>query len=154
MNVAWRIVKQAHASRAFSGEGARRFGGRWNRPGTSAVYLSETLSLAALELFVHLGPAHTHIRFVRFRVEIPDEVDIDEIAVGGLPSSWRSEPPPDETMQLGDRWISHRREALLRAPSVHVPEDHNLLLDPLGPVADRLVIGLPRPFSLDPRLWK
>jgi RES domain-containing protein len=28
--MAWRLVSKEHASSAFSGEGARLFGGRWN----------------------------------------------------------------------------------------------------------------------------
>ena len=154
MKVAWRIVKQAHAAQAFSGEGARRFGGRWTLPGTPAVYLSDSLALAALELFVHLGRAPTPMRFVRFRVEVPDAVDIDEVDPEDLPPRWRAEPPPTETQDLGSRWMARSRPALLRVPSVLVPEESNLLLDPLGPAAEHLVIGLPRPFGLDPRMWK
>src|SRR4051812_18031854 len=54
--VGWRIVKEKHARTAFSGEGARIFGGRWNSPGISIVYCSEHLSLAALEILVHTVP--------------------------------------------------------------------------------------------------
>ena len=45
MATAWRIVKQKHSRSAFSGEGARRFGGRWNSPGVSMVYLAHRRSL-------------------------------------------------------------------------------------------------------------
>ena len=38
---------------AMSGEGARRYGGRWNPPGLPAVYLAESRALAALEILVH-----------------------------------------------------------------------------------------------------
>ena len=50
----WRISKRKYATTAFNGEGARRFGGRWNSKGKSVVYTSATLSLAALETFVHM----------------------------------------------------------------------------------------------------
>lgn len=53
---AWRIVKEKHAATAFSGEGARLYGGRWNSVGTSLVYTSGTKALAALESLVHLNP--------------------------------------------------------------------------------------------------
>jgi RES domain-containing protein len=36
---AWRIVKRRWAATAFDGEGARRFGGRWNAPGRPVVYV-------------------------------------------------------------------------------------------------------------------
>ena len=38
--VGWRIVKQKHVRGAFSGEGARVFGGRWNSIGVPVVYLT------------------------------------------------------------------------------------------------------------------
>ena len=50
----WRIVKRKYADTAFSGEGAFLVGGRWNSQGRRIVYTSETLSLAALEIFVHM----------------------------------------------------------------------------------------------------
>lgn len=53
---AWRLVKQKHAATAFDGDGARLFGGRWNAPGSRVIYTSTTLSLAALEILVHLLP--------------------------------------------------------------------------------------------------
>jgi RES domain-containing protein len=154
VTLAWRIVKHSRATQAFSGEGARRYGGRWNRAGSPAVYLADSLALAALELFVHLGRAHAHLQLVTFRVEIPDAVPIDELAVGDLPGNWRAEPPPAETQDLGSRWLAGDNAALLRVPSAIVPEEHNLMLDPRHPDAGNLVIGLPRPFSLDPRMWK
>ena len=56
MPFAWRIVRAAHVNSAFTGEGARVYGGRWNSRGTPVIYVSEHESLAALELFVHLTP--------------------------------------------------------------------------------------------------
>ena len=52
----WRICRERFADEAFSGTGARRFGGRWNSPGVPMVYASSSLALAAIELFVHLEP--------------------------------------------------------------------------------------------------
>jgi RES domain-containing protein len=154
MTVAWRIVKRARARGAFSGEGARLFGGRWNLRGTPAVYLSESLALAALEVFVHLGPAHRHIDLVSIRVDVPDTLPVDELDTADLPADWRSEPPPRSTQQLGNEWIAREGAALLRVPSVLIPQESNLLVDPLGPGADELIVGVPQPFGFDPRMWK
>ena len=52
----WRICKKRHVRTAFSGIGAEKHGGRWNRKGERMVYASSSLSLATLELFVHLEP--------------------------------------------------------------------------------------------------
>ena len=85
MTVIWRLVKKRHAevSDAFDGDGARRYGGRWNLSGTRMVYTAQSLSLAALEQFVHLGPEDNHIQFVSFRVEIPEDLNIDKLESTG-----------------------------------------------------------------------
>ena len=54
----WRIAKSSHAASLedmLSGEGAARFGGRWNPKGMPAVYCSENSSLAALEVLANLA---------------------------------------------------------------------------------------------------
>ncbi|MDX8406248.1 MAG: RES domain-containing protein [Mariprofundus sp.] len=50
---AWRIVRADYAASAMNGDGAMRYGGRWNSPGTRLVYLAETRALAALEIIAH-----------------------------------------------------------------------------------------------------
>jgi len=67
--VGWRLVKAGLSARAFSGEGARLHGGRWSSPGTSVVYISETLSLAALYVLVHVQSSGLLTSYVTFRVE-------------------------------------------------------------------------------------
>ena len=64
----WRIVKAKYADTAFSGEGASRAGGRWSRRGEGVVYTGGRLSLAALELLVHLNPP-VHFELVALRAE-------------------------------------------------------------------------------------
>ena len=54
MAESWRITKTKHAAQAFNGEGARLPGGRWKSPGQCVVYTSSTISLAVLEVLVHL----------------------------------------------------------------------------------------------------
>ena len=53
MTRAWRLIRKKRLQDAFTGEGARIGGGRWNHVGTPVIYVSENLSLVALELFVH-----------------------------------------------------------------------------------------------------
>lgn len=149
---AFRLIKAKHAATAFSGEGARLVGGRWNLPGTSLVYTSESLSLAALETFVHLQPVDERIRYVWFRVTIPATVVIDRQA--SLPSSWRASPPSEATQAIGTAWAKQMSSAVLRVPSILVPGEYNLLLNPQHPQFKRLKISKPEPFDFDGRLWK
>src|SRR5438128_2676901 len=52
----YRIYRAERREAAFTGEGAKIRGARWNLPGTRMVYTSSTLSLCLLEFFVHVDP--------------------------------------------------------------------------------------------------
>lgn len=52
----WRLTTARHAHTAFTGEGARRYGGRWNAKGVPVVYTAGSLSLAMLEMLVQDQP--------------------------------------------------------------------------------------------------
>jgi RES domain-containing protein len=151
--VAWRITTRRDPAAAFDGEGARLYGGRWNRAGTRLVYASEHLSLAALELFVHLDPEDAPRVLYRFRVELPED-GVEVLPREGLPRSWRNYPAPDETAALGSEWARRGEQLALVVPSAVVPEEHNVLLNPLHPRFGELKLGDVEQFSLDPRVWK
>lgn len=152
MRCAFRISKRRHVDAAFLGEGAKLAGGRWNSPGAAAVYLSETLSLAALEVFVHLGVDAAAMEFVYFEVTIPDAITIARLE--RRPRDWAAEPPALASMNAGDRWLHDGHHALLEVPSVIVPTESNLLLNPAHPDARTLEISRPKPFRFDARTWK
>jgi RES domain-containing protein len=48
MLTVWRITTARHVSTAYSGEGARLFGGRWNPKGVPLVYTAESRVLALI----------------------------------------------------------------------------------------------------------
>jgi len=151
---AWRIVKQRYEKEAFSGEGARLYGGRWSRRGHALVYTADTLSLAALEYFVHLGPAMAEQKLVSFRVEIPGRVAIESVDEKTLPAGWREIPPPPATRQRGADWAAEGSTAVLRVPSALIPEQHNLILNPGHPEFRKIKISGPDSFRFDSRMWK
>ncbi len=150
--VAWRITTKREPGVAFDGEGARLYGGRWNRPGTRLVYAAEHLSLAALELFVHLDPEDQPRVLFRFRVELPDD-PLELLPRERLPASWRDYPAPDETAALGTDWARRGEGLALVVPSVVIPEENNVLLNPAHPRFRELKIEAGEPFSFDPRMW-
>jgi len=150
MKQAWRIVKEKHANTAFDGEGAWRYGGRWNSTGTRIIYTSATLSLAALESLVHLNPP-VKFKYVAIPIEFDDAL-LESIPVGGLPAEWTEEPPPPSTKQIGDLWVKEARSTVLELPSVIIPAEPNYLLNPAHPDFNKIRIGKPVPFAFDPRL--
>lgn len=149
----WRLTPAQSAGAAFNGEGAFRYGGRWNNPGTRVVYQSSTLALAALETLVHADfenlPAHAALP-----VDVPDAVlaRAESVNAGALPVDWRAETAPAAVRALGDSWVSSARSLLLAVPSVIIPSELNYLLNPSHPDMGRLSLGPAEPFEFDPRL--
>jgi RES domain-containing protein len=150
----WRIIPKLHLSQAFDGEGARRFGGRWNGLGTRVVYASATLSLAALEFFVNLDRDTEPDQLVAVSADIPDDTRIGYIEVSDLPKNWRSYPVPEELQDLGTAWVASASAAVLVIPSAVIPEERNYLLNPAHPDFKRFRLNKPEAFHFDPRMWK
>jgi RES domain-containing protein len=149
---AWRICKTEHAARAFTGEAALLYPGRWHHAGTSVVYCSESRALAALEQLVHLHRTRLPPNFVCFPVEIPDDLAVREVRVADLPAEWRHHPGPPELRDIGTRWAASAEGVVLQVPSAVVPGENNFLLNPRHSDFRRLAIGDPEPFSFDERL--
>ena len=115
----WRIAKSRYArtvTQMLSGDGAARFGGRWNPKGVPAVYCSENSSLAALEILANLVrpsafPAHNIID-----LDVPDEA----IAV----AEWS----PGDTHHMGADLL--RANLAMSAPSAVNPLERNVVINP------------------------
>jgi len=148
---AWRIAKRKHAKTGFSGSGARKYGGRWNSPGTAIVYTAQTQSLAVLEMLVHLDGPELLQRYVLIGVEI-DQSFAGEVLQPDLPRNWRADPAPVALRRIGDRWIEGSSSAVLRVPSTLVPAESNFLLNPAHPDFKKLLMGEPIAFDFDQRL--
>jgi RES domain-containing protein len=151
MPTAWRIVKKRHSDSAFDGEGARRYGGRWNSPGTPVVYVSDSRALCLLEVFAGLGSVKPVQSYVLISVTFEDSL-VQSVEPTDLPSGWRQSPPPPSTQRIGDDWADNLTSAILRVPSAIVPEEFNHLLNPVHPDFRRIQIGAPQDFTVDSRL--
>lgn len=139
--LAWRVSRAPFAD--LTGEGARRYGGRWNRPGRPVVYAASSAALAVLEVRVHLDlPAELLPDDYQLLTIDPSDLAIEEVI--DLPS---------DPAAFGDAWLRDRRSAVLQVPSLIVPESPNLLLNPSHPEAARANIVARRRFVFDQRLW-
>jgi RES domain-containing protein len=151
MPTGWRIVKTKFAGQAFDGEGARRYGGRWNSPGVRMVYTSESLALAALEILAHLGRSRALASYSRCAVHF-DAALVTSLDRSLLPADWRAYPAPAELQSLGNSWITSKTSAVLEVPSALVETESNYLINPLHPDFGSLIIESSEPFDFDPRL--
>ncbi|WP_428539139.1 RES family NAD+ phosphorylase [Rhodopila sp.] len=139
--LAWRLCRRAYAD--LSGEGARRFGGRWNSAGRPLVYLAEHPALAALEMRVHLDLPFEllPVDYVLMQVVVPDNPD-------------RVFASAADRVETGDMWLTEAQSCALLVPSVLVPHSWNVLLNPRHPDAGQAAVHTIEAFGFDPRLWR
>jgi RES domain-containing protein len=139
--LAWRLCREPYAD--LNGEGARLYGGRWNTPGRPLVYAASTAALAVLEVRVHLDlPPEL----------LPDDYVLMTVDLGDLAVEDVSDILANQR-DYGDAWLREWRTPVLRVPSVIVPEDSNVLVNPGHPAAASARIVGRRPFAFDRRLW-
>jgi RES domain-containing protein len=149
----WRLVKARLAAHAFDGEGARRYGGRWNSPGTKMVYTSQSAALAALELLVHLNNSAVLASYVLFSAQFDDRL-VTTLDRSRLPRNWRTFPAPSALQALGDSWVKSRASLVLAVPSAVVDGETNYLINPEHADIAALAISPPKRFEFDQRLLK
>lgn len=154
MNRAFRICKTRFLSSAMSGEGAKLAGGRWNSPGLPVVYAASSLSLATLEVMVHLEESEVFYQlFSWLRIECPKEI-VETRDVATLPTGWHSDETSAAARTVGDEWLRSMRSAVLAVPSVVTQGEINYLLNPRHPDFQLVRISPPQRFRPDARLWK
>jgi RES domain-containing protein len=151
---AWRITKTTDIRRAFSGEGSRLYGGRWNSEGIAVVYAAATRSLVMLEILVHMRNTQqtvSQVPYMLFSTSF-DERLLEELPPSSLPTDWDLEPPTDSTKSIGDAWVSAASNPVLTVPSVLVPEERTYILNPGHDLFAQIQLGSPVPCKFDPRL--
>jgi RES domain-containing protein len=121
----FRVSKKKYAS-DLSGEGAKLFGGRWNKQMTACVYTSESRALAVLEYTVNVAVENMPPSLSIATIEIPD----DEIFVlKNLPFDWNTKPVPSSTQILGTELLQNGK-LIIKVPSVVIASEYNYLLNP------------------------
>jgi len=147
----WRLTRATHATDPLSGRGAALAGGRWNSPGTRVAYTATSRALAALEMLVHVTRDSVPPDMVFVPVDVPDRL-IREAA--RLPDDWANLPYGPDARRFGDAWIDEHRSLGLLVPSVVVPTECNLLLNPGHRAFGRVRSGPVERFAFDRRLFR
>lgn len=143
-----------HDAADLSGRGTRLSGGRWNRTGTPMVYASTTRALACLETVVHLAGGEP-LPLNRYLVELIVPADVWAARTVFAPPAhvgWDALPAGHVSMDWGTGWVQRRDAVLADVPSVAVPEEHNVLVNPTHPDAARLRAAKVRRWLYDGRL--
>lgn len=102
------------------------------------VYAADHPALAVLEVRVHLDlpPDLIPADYVLLRLQLPGGETLERL--------------PDDPRAAGDAWLAANSAAVLRVPSVLVPQAWNVLVNPRHAGA-RILEQIP--FGFDRRLW-
>lgn len=156
MPAVWRIASDtpAYGSDDLSGKGAEITGGRWNKKGTPLLYTSGSIALACLETVVHLGgtsplPLNRYL----IKIEITDEMWKERVIFDDSNNvSWDALPEGLVSVNWGTSWANSLSSLLAQVPSIVVPEEINVLINPKHPTASKLVATKLRRWSYDTRI--
>jgi len=151
----WRIATDTPTYTAddFRGEGARITGGRWNRPGSPVVYASQSIALACLETVIHLELGGLPLNRYLVRIDIPTAMwKRRAIFQEALHVGWDALPAGKVSMDFGNNWIAGGKTALLQVPSVIIPEEANILINPAHKDTHQFTVNKLRKWQFDGRL--
>lgn len=151
MKTVYRITKEQYAN-DLSGQGAYLYGGRWNKPGTYALYTSEARSLALLELLVHFN-SHAALKhnYLFVSLSIPDtQIKTIETSILDENSSLLNN---EKLWQTTENYFFNVGCLAIKVPSVIVPDEFNVIINPLHPEMSKLKITNMQPITIDPRLF-
>ena len=145
----------------MSGQGAYLYGGRWNSPEHRVVYASGNLTLAMLEVLVHIDDAEAFVNkaYIYHSVEF-DEADVSVLEGSSLPIGWNARPETRASQSVGDEFLERVAGVVLAVPSVVVPSGlrydplyMTYLINPVHPEYARVVtVGEVQALDWDPRL--
>lgn len=149
----WRLTAPEYATR-LDGKGNVERGARWNSPGRGVVYASFNLSLAVLETLVQLVPELRRAlpEMAATRIEIPEEAANAKVNRAEFPTDFTTETAARRCREIGDAWLAAEEHVGLVVPSVIVPHEQNLLINPTHSLMREVKIIAIEPFRFDPRL--
>ena len=124
--VVYRIAGRKFAN-DISGIGAAKYGGRWNKKGSSVIYTGETKEIALLETIVHTPPMLIP-KLSILTIEIPTD-SITEIEIKDLPSNWYDYPAPTILSEISENWIISSNSVALSVPSCIIHTAKNYILN-------------------------
>lgn len=151
----WRIAVEAiaYAANDLSGAGAKSTGGRWNSMGTPLIYSATSIALATIETVLHIRGGGLPFNRFLVRIDVPDAVWDARTVLDPLPGGWDAVPSGRTSRVTGDAWAASISSALMLVPSVSVPDEYNVLINPLHPDASSISATTIKRWIVDPRFF-
>lgn len=130
MTTWYRVSQSPETEITFSGEGGLHVEGRWNKIGKKIIYCSASIALCTLEWLSHNGLSVSGFNYFRFSIDVPDNL-IRKFSVSNLPQDWNLTPATNGTRDFAeDHLFSSDKTLAIAVPSVIVPEEYNLVINP------------------------
>lgn len=148
----YRLVKEAFRHEPLSGEGAARYGGRWNSKGISLLYTTESPALSVLKILVHIDPQNIP-KYHLVTIEVPDSVR--SYRADQLPEDWQSvgtSQPLSSQVFLLD-WLQEPDNLVMEVPSAILPIMRNYLVNPRHPLFSNCRVINSELLAIDERLY-
>src|SRR3954470_21616280 len=152
MPIVWRVTKAESAKQLDGADNSER-GGRWNSPGRGVLYAAENLALAALECFANLSNEQRRKmpEMAALGLEVPEEGALT-ISREEVEQRCKDNGGHQWCRSIGDQWLEEGGHLALIAPSVIVPREKNIVLNPAHPAMERVRIAVLEPYEFDERL--
>lgn len=144
-------LTSAQYSNDLSGNGAKLYGGRWNSFGLPALYTTEYISLAVLEMLVHVKAYQSPLNFKLITLEIPETASFASIDYKKMKKNWRDDLGYLQSM--GDAFLTERQSLVLKVPSAIVETENNFIINPAHRDLDKIKIRQSENFMFDKRLY-
>lgn len=122
------------------------------RIAAAMLYCGTNISLAALETFVHLKASGLPLNRYLVQIDVPDDVWNRAYDMRNPPVGWDAIPAGMVSLDAGDSWVKGNLSALMVVPSIIVPEEHNVLINPLHPDVKKLTARKMRKWTYDSRM--
>ncbi len=149
--IVYRITKEEYS--VFDGAGGLYGPGRWHKKGNLVIYASEHASLAASEKLVHVaGFDNLPENLLLVKIEIPEGIEILTVPPEVLVDGWDGFPYCNETLNYGTSFLRDKRNFALKVPSAIIPDEYNIILNPLHPNILTCKVVRSTPFVFDKRI--
>ncbi|XGA69735.1 RES family NAD+ phosphorylase [Duganella sp. BuS-21] len=151
----WRIAVEApsYTANDLSGTGAKMTGGRWNSVGTPLIYSATNIALATIETVLHIRGGGLPFNRFLVRIDVPDDVWARRKVLDPLPGGWDAVPSGMTSHTAGDAWVASGSSALLLVPSVSVPDEYNVLINPQHQDLVSIAAATVQRWIYDPRFF-
>jgi len=123
----YRIVAEKYAN-SLSASGIAN---RWNKKNEMVIYVSQSRSLATLEMIVHRNNINLDNNYRVLVISLDDGIEkfIDSVDLANLPKNWRSINSYHILQNIGSKWYKEKKFLIMKVPSVIIPQEFNYVIN-------------------------